>query len=138
MRRVFADSSYWIGLRDKADPFHIRARKIAAWIVHNRYTLVVTPFIFAESHAFFCRVPELRELIIRDFWANALVHFEQPTFQDQTAAVEILKQQRDKSYSFADTASFVIMLRLRLEEVVTFDGHFRQFGRFTVIDGNAL
>ncbi len=138
MRRIFADSAYWIGLRDKAGPFHARSRKIATWLVHNRYSLVVTPFIFAESHAFFCRVPELRELIIRDFWANALVHFEQPTLQDQKRAVEILKHQRDKTYSFADAISFVVMERLRLNEVATFDEHFRQFGQFTVIDGSDL
>jgi uncharacterized protein len=138
MRRVFADSAYWIGLRDKGDPHHARSRRIAAWLVHNRYTLVVTPFIFAESHAYFCRTPELRELIIRDFWSNALVHFEQPTFQDQTRAVEILKHQRDKSYSFADAISFVIMSRLGLNAVVTYDGHFRQFGQFVVIDGSNL
>src|SRR5690606_28223354 len=124
MRRVFVDSAYWIGLRNKADPHHLRSRKIGAWLVQNRCTLVVTPFIFAESHAFFCRVPEIREMIIRDFWANALVHFEQPSYQDQTKAVEILKKYRDKTYSFADAVSFVIMARLGLEEVVTFDGHF--------------
>jgi predicted nucleic acid-binding protein len=106
--------------------------------VQNRCALVVTPFIFAESQAFFCRVPELRELIIRDFWANALVHFEQPTFQDQMKAVEILKQQRDKSYSFADAISFVVMTRLHIEEVATYDSHFKQFGQFNVIDGSDL
>lgn len=138
MKRVFVDSGYWVGLRDKTDPFHVRARKIAAWLVQNRYSLVITPFIFAESYAFFCRVRDLRELAIKDFWANPLVHFEQPSFQDQTKAVEILKKYGDKSYSFADAVSFVIMSRLGLEEVVTFDAHFRQFGQFRVIDGEEL
>lgn len=138
MRRVFADSAYWIGLRDRNDPFHVRSRKIASWLVENRRRLVVTPFIFAESHAFFCRSREIREMVIRDFWANPLVQFEQPTFQDQTEAVEILKQQRDKTYSFADAVSFVIMGRLGVDEVVTFDAHFRQIAQFTVIDGSNL
>jgi uncharacterized protein len=138
MKRVFADSSYWIGLREKEDRFHVRSKKIAAWLVQNRYTLVVTPFIFAESHAYFSRVREIRELIIRDFWANPLVEFEQPTYLDQTKAVEILKQHRDKSYSFVDAVSFTLMSRMQLSEVVTFDGHFRQFGHFQVIDGSNI
>ena len=138
MKRVFADSSYWIGLREKTDAFHVRSKKIAAWLVHNRYTLVVTPFIFAESHAYFSRVREIRELIIRDFWSNPLVEFEQPTYLDQTKAVDILKQQRDKSYSFVDAVSFTLMNRIQLNEVVTFDAHFRQFGHFRVIDGSNL
>jgi len=138
MRRIFADSAYWIGLRDKGDPFHVRSRKIAMWLVETRCRLVVTPFIFAESHAFFCRVPELRELVIRDFWQNPLIHIEQPTFQDQEQAVKILRNHRDKSYSFADALSFTVMARLELEEVVTFDRHFQQFGHFSVIDGSFL
>lgn len=138
MRRVFADSSYWIGLREKADPFHQFSKKIAGWLVQNRYRLVVTPFIFAEAHAYFSRVREIRELIIRDFWANPLVEFEQPTYQDQTKALEILKQHRDKTYSFADAVSFCVMNRMELIEVVSFDGHFRQFGHFQVLDGSNL
>jgi uncharacterized protein len=138
MRRLFADSAYWIGLRDKTDPFHTRSRKIAKWIVQNRYALVVTPFIFAESHAYFCRIPEIREMVIRDFWENPLVTIEQPSYQDQTQAVGILREQRDKAYSFADALSFVIMMRLNIHEVATFDRHFQQFGQFTIIDGSSL
>jgi predicted nucleic acid-binding protein len=138
MRRVFADSAYWIGLRDKADPFHQRSRRIALWLVENRCSLIVTPFIFAESHAYFCRIPEIRELVIRDFWSNPLVTIEQPSFQDQTKAVEILRQYRDKAYSFADAISFVTMMRLGIQEVATFDRHFQQFGQFSVIDGKSL
>lgn len=138
MRRIFADSAFWIGLREKGDPFHKRSREIARWLVDNRCLLVVTPFIFGETQAYFCRIPEIRDLVIRDFWSNPLVNFEQPTFQDQKQAVEILKQHKDKTYSFADAVSFVVMLRLGVTEVATFDRHFQQFGQFKVIDGSSL
>jgi len=138
MRRVFADSAYWIGLRNKTDPLHARSRKIAQWLVQNRCMLVVTPFIFAETQAYFCRVPELREMVIRDFWENPLVIFEQPSFLDQKEAVKILREHDDKSYSFVDAVSFVVMMRLGLTEVATYDRHFQQTGRFSVIDGAQL
>ena len=138
MRRVLIDSSYWIALRDKRDPRMGTALRIAHWLVEVRAALVVTPFIFAETQAYYSRVPIIRQLIIRDFWNNPLVTFEQPSFQDQEQAVEILKQHDDKSYSFADTVSFVVMQRLRVKEVVSFDRHFVQFGGFTVIDGKSL
>jgi predicted nucleic acid-binding protein len=137
MRRIFVDSAYWIGLRDKGDPHHHISRKVAKWLVENRLYLVVTPFIFAETHAYFSRIPEIRELVIRDFWNNPIVNFEQPTFQDQTEALKILKQG-DKTYSFADAVSFVVMSRLGLQDVVTYDRHFRQFGKFNVIDGDSI
>ncbi len=100
--------------------------------------MVVTPFIFAESQAYFCRVPEIRRQVIRDFWENRAVVFEQPSYQDQEQAVNILREHEDKTYSFADAISFTVMQRLGLQEVVTFDRHFSQFGSFTVIDGSSL
>jgi uncharacterized protein len=135
MRSAFADSAYWIGLRNKQDPYHQTSRKLARWLVENRVILVVTPFIFAEVHAYFCRVPEIRELVIRDFWSNPILKLEEPTFQDYTEAIKILNQP-DKTYSFADAVTFVVMLRLGLREVVTYDRHFHQFGQFNVIDGS--
>jgi uncharacterized protein len=137
MKRIFVDSSYWIGLRNRQDRYHDQSQRIARWIVRERLLIVVTPFIFAETHAYFSRVPQLRELVIRDFWKNAIVSFEQPSYQDQVEALKLL-QQRDKSYSFADAVSFVIMQRLGLYDVVSYDDHFQQFGRFNVIDGRHL
>src|SRR5437868_6743836 len=136
MKKVFADSGYWIGLRDKNDACYHRSRKIAQWVVENRCYLVVTPFLFAEVQAYFCRVPEIREMVIRDLWENRVLTIEQPTFEDQKKAVEHLKTHRDKSYSFADAVSFIIMERLRLTEAISFDQHFAQYGKFTTIYGS--
>lgn len=138
MRQVFADSAFWIALRDKQDRFHPRSRNIAQWIAREKCRLIVTPFIFAETQAFFSRVTELKQMVIRDLWENPIVRLEQPSYEDQKRAVEILRQQEDKTYSFADAVSFVVMARLQLTEVITFDKHFHQFGRFNVIDGTHL
>lgn len=137
MRRVFIDSAFWIAFRLRKDPQNIQAQKIARWLSANRCTLIVTPFIFAESHAYFCR-SIIRHQIVRDFWSNPAVVFEQPSYGDQEKAVKILQEHEDKSYSFADAISFVVMMRLGLQEVVTFDRHFHQFGGFSVIDGTSL
>ncbi|MGZ8899437.1 MAG: type II toxin-antitoxin system VapC family toxin [Limisphaerales bacterium] len=137
MRRVFIDSAFWIALRLRKDPQNNQAQKIARWLGVNRCTLIVTPFIFAESHAYFCR-SEIRHQVVSDFWANPAVVFEQPSYKDQEQALNILKEHGDKTYSFADAISFVVMMRLGLQEVVTFDRHFHQFGGFTVIDETSL
>lgn len=138
MRKIFADSSYWIGLRDKRDECHLSCRKIATWVVAKQCRLVVTPFIFGETYAYFSRAKEIRNLVIRDFWENPVVQFEQASYQDQQVAVEILKDNHDKTYSFADAISFTIMSRVELNDVITFDRHFRQFEKFNVIDGEAF
>ena len=134
MRRVFADSAFWIARRDMDDPRHDLAAEIAQWLVLHRYTIVATPFIFAETHAYFSRNSELKEFIIDDFWENPSVQIDQPTHRDQMDAIALLRRFPDKTYPFADAVSFVVMKRLQIDQVVTFDRHFRQFGEFAVID----
>lgn len=133
MNAVLADASFWVGLRNRRDQFHERSREIAKQLLGNKTPLVVTPLIFAEAHAFFVRVPAIREQIIRDFWENAAVHMEDVSHADQRAAVELLRTCDDKEYSFCDACSFVVMKRMGLQRAATFDDHFRQMGKFDVI-----
>ena len=139
MRRVFADSGFWIALRNKGDRFHDRSRQLVQWVAHNKCVLFVTPFIFGETQAFFSRSPTaLKRVVLRDFWENPIVKIEQPSFEDQKQAIEILRQQEDKGYSFADAVSFSVMMRMKLPDVISYDRHFQQFGLFNVIDGSKL
>lgn len=50
------------------------------------------------------------------------------TESDEQRAREIIAQQRDKEYSYTDAISFVVMQRLHLQLVWTYDQHFSQFG----------
>ena len=133
MNAVLADASFWVGLRNRREQFHERSRNIATQLLGNKTPLVVTPLIFAEAHAFFVRVPAIREQIIRDFWENAAVHMEDVSHADQRDAVELLRTYGDKEYSFCDACSFVVMERMGLRSAATFDDHFRQMGKFDVI-----
>lgn len=134
MSPVFADTSFWIALRDKRDADHKAAREISTEITRLRKRLVVTPYIFAETHAYFVRSVILRERIIRDFWENPIVHIETVTVEDRDAALGLLRERRDKDYSFCDALSFVVMERLHVQEAVSFDAHFRQHGKFRVLE----
>lgn len=134
MIAVLADSSFWMGLRHPRDQYHQRATRIARDLLSQRTTLVVTPLIFAEVHATFSRMRLLRERVIRDFWENAAVHMEDVSHADQCEAIELLRTYDDKEYSFCDACSFVVMKRMGLRRAATFDDHFRQMGKFEVID----
>lgn len=138
MNLVFADSGFWIGLRDKRDAYHDSSQKIAKWVINQRLQLVVTPFIFAEVYAYFCRARPLREQVVRDIWTNKIVRMEQPTFADQDRAVRLLEEYGDKNFSFADALSFVIIDRLKLRSAISYDDHFHQYGQFDVIDGRTF
>ena len=137
MKQVFTDASFWIGLRDLRDQYHPVSVRLAQQLLRDRVHLVLTPFVFAEVHAQFCRAAKTRAQVIRDCWENPVVRMEQVTPLDQEQALEILRVQRDKGYSFCDVTSFAVMLRLGLRSVVTYDDHFRQFGQFSILDGSS-
>jgi uncharacterized protein len=134
MNSAFVDTSFWICLRDRREPRHKLAREMAARLLHQRTTLVVTLLVFAETHAYFCRAPRLREQILSEFWENPVVRIENVSFQDQETALTILREHPDKDFSLCDAVSFAVMLRLQIRRTVAFDHHFRQFGKFEVID----
>ncbi|HEV8543254.1 MAG TPA: PIN domain-containing protein [Verrucomicrobiae bacterium] len=137
MKLFFADAGFWIGLRNRTDINHRRALRIAEKVMHQRVSLLLTPLVFAEVHAHFARSLPIREQVIRDCWENPIVKVEQATPSDQTQAMQILRAHKDKTFSFCDAVSFAVMLRLEITTALSFDEHFRQFGRFDVLGGNS-
>lgn len=138
MNQVFTDASFWIGLRNPRDQHYAASAQLARWLLEKRFHLMVTPLVFAEVHAQFSRARKTKAQVLRDCWNNPIVRMEHPTPADYEQALEILRACEDKSYSFCDAVSFAVMLRLRIQQVVTFDHHFQQFGEFTVIDGSSF
>lgn len=133
MNAIFADAGFWIALRDENDVEHRAALGITEALLRRRLRLVTTPLVFAEVYARFSRNRPVREQSIRDVWENPIVQVEQISFDDQSNALEILRTQRDKSYSFSDAVSFTLMTRLALGRAISFDAHFRQYGQFEII-----
>ena len=132
-KRVFVDASFWIAYREPEKPLHIPAKRALAGLFAERVHLVTTLFVFAEIHAHFSKHPKRRQVVIQDFWNNPILKFEEPSSADKEIVMEILRQHGDKNYSFCDVVSFVVMERLGVQRVLSFDDHFRQYGRFEVI-----
>jgi predicted nucleic acid-binding protein len=131
---VLLDASFWIALRDPREPQHGQARQAAERLLRQRTRFVFTSFILAETHAYFSRSPALRTQILDDAQQNPALHWEPVRQSDETAAVALLRQHRDKEYSLCDAISFVVMQRLGICRAATFDGHFRQFGGFEIVE----
>ena len=131
--RIFLDSSFWIAYRDTRQADCSRAGELVRKFFGDRKYFVTTVPVFCEIHARFARNKTRRQTIISDFWHNPLVHLEPLTDADYQEALAILGAQTDKSYPFCDVLSFVVMRRLKIKLVATFDEHFRQFGEFEVL-----
>jgi uncharacterized protein len=132
-RRVFLDSSFWVCLRDEREVNHDRAVAVARGLLRQRLRFVITPLVFAETHAYFSRASRRRQQVLDDFEHNPIIACEPLTGPDQSEAIRLLRLHRDKTYSFCDAVSFVLMRRLGVKQAASFDDHFRQFGECEVI-----
>lgn len=132
--RVFLDASFWIAYRNARDVGNVAAQAVVRQLFQERTRFVITIPVFCEIHAFFSRHPGRRKMILADFWKNPIVDIEPVSHQDYEAAVGLLKKHDDKDFSFCDVLSFVVMNRLGVRRVATFDQHFRQFGGFEIVE----
>ena len=111
--QVLLDASFWIALRDPREPRHGQARRAAARLLRQRTRFVFTSFVLAETHAYFSRSPASAQ---RRFWTTRnktrRCIGNRSSQSDETAAVALLRQHRDKEYSLCDAISFVVMRRL--------------------------
>jgi uncharacterized protein len=134
MTLTFIDASFWIALRARTAPEHPTAVAIGRQLASERTFLACTDLVFAEVYAYFSRARLLREQVIGDFWDNRVMRFQEVLYQDKIAAIELLRQHKDKTYSFCDAISFTVMRRLRIRRAASFDLHFRQMAEFDIID----
>lgn len=133
MRRLLADTSFLVALRDSGDSNHEAAVEwLRSALDSGPLKLVVTNYILAEVHAFFCRFPAVAVAYAERLRGDPLFQVVRAGPEVEAEAWALLRRSGDKTYSFTDAASFAVARRLGLREALAFDAHFRQHGRFLV------
>ena len=69
------------------------------------------------------------------FFESSVTEVYYLTEEDIRHAWSVFRRYDDKSWSFTDCASKVVIEQMSLSEAFTFDHHFRQFGNVRVIPG---
>jgi predicted nucleic acid-binding protein len=134
---IFVDTGVFYARVAEDDEHHREARDFFHRSRSHADLLTTTAVVY-EAHAMLLRVgrgvaPGARA---RDFLAQVdagitrVVHVSR---DDHRRAVELVRAHEDKTYSLCDAVSFVVMERLRIRRAASFDGHFRQYGRFDVL-----
>ncbi len=131
--RVFLDSSFWIALRDRREPWHQMARELTQHLLVDRMQLVFTSLVPAEVYAYFTRAPRIRLQVLDDAPHNRAMKWEPIFPAEELESMELLRQHNGKQYSYCDAVSFLVMRRLQVRRAASFEKHFRQFGEFEVI-----
>lgn len=91
--------------------------------------MFTTNFVVAETHALLL-VREGRRIALQFLRSlnGSNVSLVRVTAADEAAAVAIIEQYDDKDFSYTDASSFAITRRFGVEEALSFDRHFAQFG----------
>lgn len=130
MRTIFADTSYWVAMTNRRDPWHTAARRVAARI--GRARLVTTDTVFIETMGMFCESgPAMRKDVVNSI--RALLSKADVTVVKQDHAlflqgVDLYEKRPDKGYSLTDCISILVMRERRITDVLTTDHHFTQEG----------
>jgi predicted nucleic acid-binding protein len=134
MKKVFADSSYWIAIVRPKDQWLEsagHARKSLGDAILVTTDEVLTEFLTSLG----CGGPSLRRAaakMVRAILDNANVRVIQQTRDGLLKGVTLYEGREDKEYSLTDCISMNVMESDSIAEVLTNDHHFEQEG-FTVL-----
>jgi len=130
VKGLFVDTAGWMACADEADPAHHRALQSRDTALKSESVLVTTDYVIDETLTLI-RI-RLTLAAAEGWWAqlegSSRLRWEWIGMARADKARDVFFRHRDKSYSFTDCTSFVVMKELKLKQVLTTDRHFRQMG----------
>ncbi|WP_295430117.1 PIN domain-containing protein [uncultured Thiodictyon sp.] len=130
MRRLFADTFYWIAVLNPRDQAHARAIALSkmlqpAQIITTDEVLIEFLNYFAERGDFQRRAAAR---MVERMHADRTLHVLPQTRDGFLTGLRLYRARPDKGYSLTDCISMEMMRREGLTEVLTDDAHFAQEG----------
>ena len=130
VQSVFVDTSFFKAFFDPKDEFHKKALVIWKKLKEKQMPLLTTNYILDESFTLIrirCTLPvaiKLRYLLYR---YSSIISIERVTVDDEVHVWEWFEKDWSR-LSYTDCVSFVVMKRLGITDVATFDEHFKRAG----------
>jgi predicted nucleic acid-binding protein len=129
MRRVFADSLYWIALSHPRHQHHAAALKLSLTL--RQGVIVTTDEVLSEFVTALRHTRQLRSIAALQadgVMANPSILMLPQTRQTFLAGLTLHKARPDKEYSLTDCISMQAMRAEGISEIPTHDNHFAQEG----------
>ena len=134
MKPVFVDTGGWFAALARRDRDHAAAaRFLRSW----QGRLVTTDYVLDETLRLIqTRIDHATAVAFLDsLERSSALELVFVTSEDHFDARDLFRSRGDKAWSFTDCTSFAVMKRLRLNEALAFDHHFRQAGFHLVAEG---
>ena len=131
MMPIFADTFYYLGLLNPADPSHARA---LAYSKDGSLRYVTTEYVLLEVGNALCRVADRGLFVALEAGLATAAGTTIVPASDSLwrRAISLYAKRPDKNWSLTDCASFVVMTERNMTDALTGDHHFEQAG-FTAI-----
>ena len=130
MRKIFADSAYWIALINPTDQWRPNAMTVSREL--KNFSIITTDEILTETLNYFAESGEyFRGIVTREIekiLLNQGVEIADATHENFLNGFELYKNRLDKGYSLTDCISMNIMRERQISEILTHDRHFTQEG----------
>ena len=129
--RLFVDTGAWFAYVNAADPDHARVRQV---LDRPPGRLVTSSYVFDETVTLTqARLGHRRAVAVgRILLDRTVVELLSILPTDERASWLLFEKRPDKSYSFTDCTSFVLMRREKIGTAAALDQHFSQEG-FVVV-----
>ena len=131
MEHAFVDTSAWFAYANRRDPDHARIRNVlqayAGQLITSNFIFdeTVTLCLYRLGHQIATKVGE----VLLD---PTVVNLIRLTPDDEHRAWSLFLARPDKTYSYTDCTSFVLMRRLGLHSAIALDVDFQREG-FTLL-----
>jgi len=129
---VFVDTSAWFAAVVPSDANHSHA---ANWLATNSDVLITTDYVIDEILTLLRARGEHQraKLLGQKFFDGSIAETYFLTEEDVRQSWVIFEQYHDKSWSFTDCSSRVVMDEMNIAHAFPFDHHFHQFGTVRVV-----
>ena len=128
--RLFVDTAGWMALADARDRAHVNAKRVRDNHLHDGGVLITTDFVVDETLTLI-RMRLSLQAAAR-WWAqvdgSSRIGWERIDPARTEKARAWFFGWADKTFSFTDCTSFVVMDELGITRALTTDRHFRQAG----------
>jgi uncharacterized protein len=129
---IFVDTSAWFAAVVPTDSDYPHA---ARWLAANSEQLLTTDYVIDETLTVLrARGERQRARVLGEkFFESSMTEVYFLTEDDIRQAWSVFHRYDDKSWSFTDCASKVVIEQMNISEAFAFDHHFRQFGNVRVV-----
>ncbi len=130
MKRLFADTSYWVAILNPKDELHEKAQEVSKTLdpvltVTSEMILTELLNLFAEKGT---ALRNTAVSMVQKIKSASNCEVVPQTSLQFRKALERYNDRPDKGWSLTDCASFLIMEEKGIGEALTYDQHFLQAG----------